>query len=158
MNSKNALFTAVFIAIFAVAACSRVQTLTPDMLSQAEARWNNAKIGTYHVVIEMQGDRVEKEQFEARIRDNQVEWLKRNGQLVKAGPDQDYSMTGLFRVLRQELDLAKKPTLLGAPEGYTAYPMAAFDQQTGRLVEFRRTVGGTSNSIHIRIVEFTPGT
>ena len=63
-------------------------------------------------------------------------------------------MPGLFKTLHQELDLAKNPALLGAPEGYSAYPMARFDEQTGRLMQYRRTVGGTSNTIDIRVAEF----
>ena len=44
-------------------------------------------------------------------------------------------MDGLFRILHQEMGLAEKPNLLGAPEGYAAYPMARFDEQSGRLIE-----------------------
>ncbi len=102
----------------------------------------------------MQGDRVEKERFEVKVHDNQIVSTKRNGQDLQAAPGQDYSVIGLFHMLHQELDLAQKPTLLGAPEGYTAYPMARFDQETGRLIEYRRTVGGTSNTIDIQVLEF----
>jgi hypothetical protein len=52
------------------------------------------------------------------------------------------------------MDLAQKPSLLGAPEGYSAYLMASFDGETGALKHYRRSVGGISNSIDIEVLEF----
>jgi hypothetical protein len=150
VKRKNARYAALLVLF----ACSRLNTLTPELLAQAEARWNRANIGSYQLEVEMKGDRLEKALFEVTVRSGQVVSLKRNGQAVQIAPDRDYSIPGLFRTLHQELDLVKKPVLLGAPEGYTAYPMAAFDGQNGRLVQYRRTVGGASNTIDIRVVEF----
>ena len=150
MNRKNALYA----ALLALLACSRLNTLSPELLDQAEARWTRASIGSYQLQVEMKGDRVEKAVFEVTVRGGHVVSMKRNGQEVQIAPDRDYSIPGLFRTLHQELDLAKNPILLGAPKGYSAYPMAAFDDQTGRLVQYRRTVGGASNTIDIRVVEF----
>jgi hypothetical protein len=123
---------------------------------RAQDKWDASKPKSYQLLVEMQGDRVEKEDFEVTVRDGQVASLKRNGQNVQPASGQDYSMDGLFRMLREELDLAQKPALLGAPEGYSAYLMARFDDKTGRLLEYRRTVGGTSNTINIRVLEFNP--
>jgi hypothetical protein len=36
------------------------------------------------------------------------------------------------------------------------YTNAKFDDMTGRLIRYRRTVGGTSNSIDINVVEYQP--
>ena len=63
-------------------------------------------------------------------------------------------MDGLFRMLAQELELASQPSLLGAPPGYAAYPMARFDEDTGALEQFRRTVGGAQNTIEIAVLDF----
>ena len=104
----------------------------------------------------MKGDRVEKEQFQVTVRAGQVAMLRRNGRDISPTREQDYSIDGLFRILHQEMGLVEKPALLGAPEGYSAYPMARFDDKTGRLIEYRRTVGGTSNTIDIRVLEFKP--
>ena len=152
MNRKNALFAAIFL----LTACSRLDTLTPDLLNQAEAKWNASKPASYRLVVEMKGDRVEKERFDVTVRLGRVATLRRNGVEIQPTPDQDYSMDGLFRTLHLEIGLVRKPALLGAPEGYTAYPMAHFEDQTGRLLEYRRTVGGTSNTIDILVVEFQP--
>jgi len=108
----------------------------------------------YHLVIEMSGDRVETGRFEVMVRDGQVVSIRRNGLIITPGSGQDYSMDGLFRMLMQELGLSEKPSLLGAPEGYSAYLQARFDPENGRLIRYRRSVGGTSNSIDIRVLEF----
>ena len=151
VNRKTALFAAILI----LNACSRLDSLTPASLNQAQAKWNSSKPPSYRLVIEMKGDRVEREQFEVTVRNGDVISLKRNTQEVKRATGQDYSMDGLFRMLHQELALSEKPSLMGAPEGYSAYPMARFDEQSGRLLAYRRTVGGTSNTIDIRVLEFT---
>lgn len=57
-------------------------------------------------------------------------------------------------MLEQELGLAEKPALLGAPPGYSVYTTAEFDANNGRLIHYRRVVGGTSNSIDVKIVEY----
>ena len=63
-------------------------------------------------------------------------------------------MDGLFHMLGQELGLAERPAMLGAPEGYSVYLTARFDETNGRLVRYRRIVGGASNSIEVKVVEF----
>ena len=78
----------------------------------------------YHLVIEMSGDRVETGKFEVMVRDGEVVSLRRNGLIITPGSGQDYSMDGLFRMLMQELGLSEKPSLLGAPGGYSAYLQA----------------------------------
>jgi hypothetical protein len=104
----------------------------------------------------MEGDRVERGEFEVQVVEGRVISLKRNGTVVKPTEAQDYSMDGMFKIIRDEMDLAKTPSLLGAPEGYSAYLMAQFDRGTGRLMHYRRAVGGISNSIDIRVLRFEP--
>jgi hypothetical protein len=134
--------------------CSRLQTLTPETLQAARQKWQTSRPGYYRLLVEMRGDRVESGLFEVTVQGEEVVSLRRNGQVILPGRGQDYSMEGLFRVLIQEIDLASKPTLLGAPEGYAVYPMARFDEQTGRLIHYRRTVGGAKNSIDIDVRDF----
>jgi hypothetical protein len=74
--------------------------------------------------------------------------------VIRPDAGQDYSMEGLFHMLVQELGLSEKPTMLGAPPGYSVYITARFDDTTGRLVHYRRIVGGTSNSIDVNVVEY----
>ena len=134
--------------------CSRLDTLTPQLLEQAQQKWKAHEPEAYHLVIEMSGDRVETGRFEAAIRGGQVVTLRRNGLGVTLQRGQDYSMEGLFQMLKQELGLAEKPAMLGAPPGYSVYPQAQFDDNTGRLLRYRRSVGGTSNAIDVNVVDF----
>ncbi len=114
--------------IFCLAvACSRLQPLNAEVLSQAENKWRSHRPESYRIVIEMSGDRVQDGRFEVAVRGGQVVELKRNGLVIRSTAGQDYSMDGLFHVLEQELGLAERPVTLGAPEGYSVYLSARFD-------------------------------
>jgi hypothetical protein len=139
---------------FLISGCSRLDTLTPQLLEQAEQKWKTHEPDAYRLIIEMSGDRVETGRFEAAIRGGQVVTLRRNGLGVTLQRGQDYSMEGLFQMLRQELGLAENPAMLGAPPGYSVYLQARFDDSTGRLVRYRRSVGGTSNAIDVNVVDY----
>jgi hypothetical protein len=128
--------------------------LTPELLEQSQQKWKAHQPVGYRLVIEMSGDRVETGTFEVMVRDGQVVSLRRNGLIITPASGQDYSMDGLFRMLMQELGLAEKPSLLGAPGGYSAYLQVQFDPESGRIVRYRRSVGGTSNSIDIKVLDF----
>jgi hypothetical protein len=130
--------------------------LTPELLNQSQEKWKAHQPVAYHLVIEMSGDRVQTGKFEVMVRAGQVVSLRRNGLIITPGSGQDYSMDGLLRMLMQELGLAEKPALLGAPGGYSAYLQARFDPDNGRLIRYRRSVGGTSNSIDVRVTEYEP--
>ena len=139
-----------------LAGCSGLTTLTEDVLVDAEGRWRSEGPGLYRLVVEMSGERVETGVFEVLVRDGQVVSLKRNGQVVLPERGQDYSMEGLFGMLRQELALSEQPALMGAPPGFAAHLLVRFDEETGRLERYRRTVGGANTNIEIEIVEYTP--
>jgi hypothetical protein len=139
---------------FLAVACSRLPALTIDTLSQAEEKWKAHQPAQYRLVIEMSGDRVEAGHFEVNVRDGKVVSLRRNGIGIGESSGQNYSMEGLFHMLEQELGLAEKPSMLGAPEGYAVYTNAKFDETTGRLLHYRRIVGGTSNSIDVDVRDY----
>ena len=109
---------------------------------------------SYRLVVAMEGDRVERGEFDVRVEGGVVTELKRNGAGCELQGGQDYSMDGLFKMIREEMDLAKNPSLFGAPAGYSAYLMARFDNRTGGLLHYRRSVGGISNSIDIQVLSF----
>jgi len=135
--------------------CSRLSTLTPDVLHAQQERWNSAGPSYYSMIVEMKGDRVEASRYAVTVRDKNVVSLERNGLVISPGGGrEDYSIDGLFHILDQELDLATKPEILGAPPGYASYPLASFDTATGRLTRYQRSVGGTKNSIEIDVQDF----
>ena len=92
--------------------------------SQTADAWQSKRPEYYRVVFDMSGDRVETGRFEVTVQGSEVISLRRNGKVILPGRGQDYSMDGLFRMLVQEVDLVQKPTLLGAPEGYSVYAMS----------------------------------
>ena len=148
---RRLLAPAMLCLIFA---CSRLQPLTVDALTQAEAKWKAQRPESYRLVVEMSGDRVETGRFEVTVRGGQVISLKRNSLVIRPNAGQDYSMDGLFHMLEQELGLAERPATVGAPEGYSVYINARFDDATGRLIRYRRIVGGATNSIDINALQF----
>lgn len=133
--------------------CNRLPALTTQILEQAEQKWAAHKPDRYGLVIEMSGDRVETGKFEILVQDGKVVSFRRNGTVLQPDRGQDYTMEGLFHILEEELGLAEKPSMLGAPDGYTVYTTARFDDVTGQLIRYRRIVGGTSNSIDIKVEE-----
>lgn len=133
-----------------------METLTAERLSSAETQWRQSRPGFYRVVIEMSGDRVETGRFEVTVTGGKVASLRRNGQPISPGRGDDYTVDGLFEMLHREMELSQTPSLLSAPPGYSAYLMARFDSATGRLEEYRRSVGGTGNNIHVKILEYEP--
>ena len=137
-------------------ACSGLTTLTAQALNEAEDKWKAEKQTSYRMVVSMEGDRVERGEFEVEVEQGIVTSLRRNGQAVNPASGQDYSMDGLFKIIHEEMGLAETPALLGAPPGYSAYLMARFDDSTGRLQHYRRAVGGVSNSIDIEVLSFEP--
>ena len=143
------------LSFLATAGCSGLSTLTPDVLHAQQQRWNSAGPSYYSMIVEMKGDRIETSRYAVTVRDKNVVKLERNGLLISPGGGlQDYSIDGLFHILDQELDLAKKPEILGAPPGWGAYTMASFDAATGRLLRYQRSVGETKNGIEINVQDF----
>lgn len=143
----------ILTALLMLVSCSGLSTLTPAMLDDAEAKWNAGKPSSYRMVVSMEGDRVERGEFDVRVEGGVVTELSRNEKAVNVKSGQDYSMDGLFRMIREEMDLAKNPSMFGAPAGYSAYLMASFDS-SGQLKRYRRSVGGISNSIEIEVLQF----
>lgn len=141
------------VALIWLESCSGLSTLTSEMVDQAEAKWNKGKPASYRLVVSMEGDRVERGEFDVEVENGVVTSLKRNGLVVNLKSGEDYSMDGLFKIIRNELELAKNPSTFGAPAGYSAYLMGSFDD-TGKLRHYRRAVGGISNSIDIQVLNF----
>ena len=141
--------------LFLFYGCSRISDLTPDVLRTAQTQWEKSGPASYRMVVETSGDRMEKSKYEVTVNAKTVVKLVRNGTpLQPEAGDNSYTVEGLFRTMDQEIDLKGKPQLLGAPPGYSSYPMASFDRATGRLLRFQRSVGGTKNNIEINVREF----
>jgi hypothetical protein len=148
---------AIIVLLLLFCGCSRLSELTPEALTAAQSQWKKSGPSSYRMVVETSGDRLEKSRYEVTVNAKTVVSLKRNGSpLQPEAGDNSYTVEGLFRTLDQEIDLKGKPQVLGAPPGFSSYPMASFDSTTGRLLRFQRSVGGTKNNIEIIVREFEP--
>ena len=82
------------LSVLIVLGCSNLDSLTEEKLRFAEKRWNEEAPGLYKMKVEMTGNRTESSIFEVTVRSDVVVSLKRNGLVVRAGREQDYSMQG----------------------------------------------------------------
>lgn len=138
----------------ALIGCSGLRDFDEETLAAAEARWRATGVDSYRMALDVRGDRVGRERFVVLVRGGAVDSLLREGAPVASASPEDYSVPGLFEILRRERELAERPSLLGAPAGYRAYLKARFDPATGRLLEYDRSVGGASNRVRIAVREF----
>ena len=155
MRKSQQVLPLLLFFLMLTAACSRLPELTPDSLHAAQVRWEKSGPSSYRMAVETDSDRMEPSKYEVTVKAKEIVKLERNGSLLK--PDagnSSYTVEGLFHTMDQEIDLATKPQLLGAPPGYSSYPMASFDPENGRLLRFQRSVGGTKNSIEIKVTNF----
>src|SRR2546430_2439062 len=97
MFVKQKLSVAAIVCL--AAACARLQPLTPDRLTQAEAKWKVHPPQAYQLVIEMSGDRIETGRLDVSVQQGQVITLRRNNLAIRPNGGQDYSMEGLFHML-----------------------------------------------------------
>jgi hypothetical protein len=145
----------ILLLLLLLLGCSRLSDLTPQSLQAAQAQWEKSGPASYRMVVETSGDHMDTSKYEVTVKAKSVVKLERNGSpLQPQAGGNSYTVEGLFKTLDEEIDLKGKPQLLGAPPGYSSYPMASFDSATGRLLRFQRSVGGTKNSIEIIVREF----
>jgi hypothetical protein len=136
--------------------CARLPDLSAQAIDDAERRWAEHGSLSYSMVLEFAGDRMETSLYRVAVSGGSVDTLLRDGVPASSESRSEYSVRGLFGVLRRELAMAERPALLGAPAGYRVYLRARFEPITGRLDRYDRSVGGASNRITIRVLEFSP--
>lgn len=130
--------------------------LTPTRLAHARERWADAALGNYECEVLVRADRLDEGRFELEVRDGHVARARHNG-VDASGRADAYSIAGLFEILQRELELSERPSQgFGAPAGYRAYLHARFHDTLGYPEVYRRSVGGTSNAIEIRVVRLQP--
>lgn len=131
--------------------------LTAQDLAAARERWRVHGPNAYEIELRVHADRLESAQYVIVVRDGVVVGSRRDGTPVASAEDA-YSVTGLFEMLEREIELAAQPQSgFGAPAGFRAYLYARFDPENGRPIQYRRTVGGTSNGVEIQVERFATG-
>ena len=149
-------------ALLTLYACSLgeplMEPLTESRLDEAERQWKARRSDSYHLVVQVEASRMDTLVYDIQVRGGEIAGIKKNGQAIQPEHTEDYSISGLFRLMRLELTLRQKSPE-GTPEAL-AELFAHFDQETGRLTRYRRSASGSrrTRTLKIQILNYEPDT
>jgi len=151
------LALALLLAPVLAAGCGRaaLPELTPALLADARARWEQAHVSNYDLDLTVEGTQLERAAIHLEVRADSVRKAVRDG-IAMTGDTSAYAVPGLFQTLSRELELKATPSEAGAPEGYQVYVQAAFDPERGYPQHYRRIVGGSNTRVEVEVVRLTP--
>ena len=133
-----------------------MQPLTARTLEQAQHRWEAHGAGSYHLVVRVRAPRFDVAVYDVVVAGGELAKVERNGQDVQREDayHYDYSVSGLFALLREDLRLTDVPAVGDVP------PLdlrARFEPETGRLMRYRRTVGSARRRVLlVEVLEYQP--
>ncbi|MBI2828936.1 MAG: hypothetical protein HYX77_06680 [Acidobacteria bacterium] len=135
------------------AACSwlgppPLEPLTKRALDAAEQRWEAHGSNSYHLVVRVRPPRANPAVYDVVVKRGEVAGVERDGQAVPLVDTEDYSVSGLFQLLREDVRLTEAHPVGNTPP---ADLRVLFEAETGRLKWYRRTVG--SNRQRVLLVE-----
>ena len=133
-----------------------MQPLTATTLEEAQRRWQAHGSDSYHLVVRVRPPGFDVAVYDVVVAGGKVVKLEHDGQGVR--PEDvyhyDYSVSGLFALLREDLRLADMPAVGDTP------PLdlrARFEPETGRLMRYRRTVGSARRRVLlVEVLEYQP--
>ena len=131
--------------------------LTARTLETAEQRWKTHGADSYHVIVRVRAPKFTPSVYDVVVTDGELSAVVRDGERL-GGPDverHDYSVSGLFEMLRGDLRLTDVPVVADSP----AMDLRAhFDDDTGRLVQYRRTVvaSGRRRVLLVEVLRYEP--
>jgi hypothetical protein len=133
-----------------------MEPLTETTLEAARRRWEAHGADSYRLVVRVRAPRTAVAVYDLAVAGGRVVELARNGEGV--GPEDahasDYSVPGLFDLLRRELRWSGVQPIGDTP---AVDLRARFEPETGRLVRYRRTVGsGRRRVLLIEVVSYEP--
>jgi hypothetical protein len=151
---------AAVLFVFA-AACSTLgpppmEPLTASTLAAAERRWQAHGTDSYRLVVRVRAPRYDPAVYDLIVDHGIVARVERDGRPVPRDDlgRSDYTVSGLFRLLREDLRLADV-----AP-GADAPPIdlrVRFEPETGRLLRYRRTVGSARRRVlMVEVIRYEP--
>jgi hypothetical protein len=133
-----------------------MEPLTARTLEEAQHRWQAHGSASYHLVVRVRAPRFAVVVYDLVVEDGKPAKIERNGEGVRPedASHYDYSVSGLFALLREDLRLAEVPSTGNTP------PLdlrARFEPETGRLVRYRRTVGSARRRVLlVEVLEYQP--
>lgn len=133
-----------------------MQPLTAQTLEEAQHLWEARGSDSYHLVVRVRAPRFDVAVYDVVVAGGKVVRIEHDGEDVRPedASHYDYSVSGLFALLRQDLRLADVPPVGDTP------PLdlrARFEPETGRLVRYRRTVGSARRRVLlVEVLEYQP--
>jgi hypothetical protein len=139
------------IAVLLLSSCSvlgppPMEPLSADAIGEAESRWRANGVESYHLVVRVRAPRLEAVVYDLVVVAGRPIAIERNGVAVRSedANHHDYSVAGLFGMLRQDLHLADVRPTGNVP---AIDLRARFEGETGRLLRYRRTVGAARRRV-----------
>ena len=116
-----------------------------ERIDAAEALWRQAAIRDYDMQVETAG--AQQGLYALVVRDGALRSIERDG--IKAAPADGayWTVEGLFRTLRRELQMAEQSMA-------KTIILARFDRTRGYPVAFLRQVTGSTRSVSVEVVLF----
>jgi hypothetical protein len=148
-------------ALLLVVGCSTfgpppMEPLTETTLAAASKRWHAHGAESYRIVVEVRAPRVAPAVYALEVAGGKPIRVERDGRIVAVedADDDDFSVSGLFALLRQDL----RWTAIEHVGDIPAVDLRAlFEPETGRLVRYRRTVGTTKRRVlFIEVLAYEP--
>ncbi len=139
-------------ALFLLSACSGLgpppmEPLTASTLEAARRRWEANGADSYHLVVRVRAPRVRTPTlYDLVVAGDRLVRVARNGEVLSPGTAAryDYSVPGLFALLGDDLKLVD----VGGRGGTPPIDLRVrFEPETGRLVRYRRSVGGARRRV-----------
>jgi hypothetical protein len=133
-----------------------MEPLTARTLADAEHRWEAHGADSYRVVVRVRAPRADAAVYDVVVRRGEVVSVAHDGRTVRPEDARhyDYSVSGLFALLRDDLRLTDVPSVGDTPP---VDLRARFEAETGRLVRYRRTVGSARRRVlFVEVLEYEP--
>jgi hypothetical protein len=135
-----------------------MEPLTAARLETARRQWGVQGVDSYRVVVRVRPPRAKPSVYDVRVVQGTVAGVERDGEPVAPTEvgHSDYSVGGLFEMLRQDLSWNAVERIGDTP------PIdlrAQFEPETGRLLRYRRTVGTSRRRVLlVEVLEYEQGT
>ena len=158
-NRRRRLVCGGAVLLLLSAACSSLgpppmEPLSEGGLEAAERRWEAHGADSYHVVVRVRASLANPAVYDVVVEGRKVASIERDGEALPPGDPGDYSVSGLFHLLRENLPLAE------GRRAENTLPIdlrVRFEKETGRLVQYRRTVGTSPRRyLFVEVLEYEP--
>ena len=154
------LLIAILVVPLALVLVFRESTepLTRESIENARRLWRSAGLQDYELQLEVRTAGGTLSRYDVSVRDGEVVQLRLNGLPAESRRPADFSVPGLFETLERESDLAGEANGPFSATGAQAIMRVRFDENTGHLKRYLRSVTGSRETMEIRTVSFKPVT